>query len=105
MKEKYQELKKRYQHKIITTKDNIFWIAELMTVLNFDEIWKAEGNSLSSLTKREIAEEMFFKGNAYLLHHLNRFYEVDLNRIQKKLNKIAVEIFCTSQKKEMICEK
>ena len=38
--------------------------------------------------KEEIAEEMFFKGIAYVLDHMNNLKEIDINRIKGKIDKI-----------------
>ena len=67
--------------------DKIFHIADKITTFNFGEIWTVEGQTLTNLTKREIAEEMFFKGIAYILDHLKTLEEIDLDQIKIKLEK------------------
>ncbi len=69
--------------------DKIFAIADKITKYNFKEIWRIEGKSMLSLNKEEIAEEMFFKGIAYILDHLNNLDEIDIEAIQKKIDKIV----------------
>jgi hypothetical protein len=65
--------------------DKIFAIADKITKYNFKEIWEIEGKVMQSLKKEEIAEEMFFKGIAYILDHLYNLEEIDIGRIQKKI--------------------
>ena len=48
-----------------------------------------EGSVMLQLKKEEIAEEMFFKGIAYILDHLNNLKEINIGRIQKKIDKAA----------------
>ena len=68
--------------------DKIFGIADKITKYNFKEIWAVEGGAMLSLKKEEIAEEMFFKGIAYVLDHMNNLKEIDINRIKGKIDKI-----------------
>ena len=65
--------------------DKIFHIADEITKFNFSEIWEVEGQTIINLSQKEIAEEMFFKGIAYILDHLETLEEIDLERIRKKL--------------------
>ena len=65
--------------------DKIFHIADEITKFNFSEIWEVEGQTIINLSQKEIAEEMFFKGIAYVLDHLETLEEIDLERIRKKL--------------------
>ena len=65
--------------------DSIFIIADKITKYNFKEIWNVEGNSMSSLSKEEIAEEMFFKGIAYILEHLHNLNSIDVQKIEKDI--------------------
>ena len=69
--------------------DKIFSIADRVTKYNFKAIWDMEGDAMLQLKKEEIAEEMFFKGIAYILDHLSNLEEIDVGRIQKKLDKVA----------------
>ena len=69
--------------------DKIFVIADKVTKYNFKVIWGVEGSVMLQLKKEEIAEEMFFKGIAYILDHLNNLKEINIGRIQKKIDKAA----------------
>ena len=40
------------------------------------------------MKKEEIAEEMFFKGIAYILDHLNNLEEIDVDKVQRKIREI-----------------
>ncbi len=67
-------------------RDKIFNIADEITKFNFKEIWGIEGPvMIKDMSKEEIAEEMFFKGIAYILEHLHNLEEIDINKIQNKL--------------------
>ena len=68
--------------------DKIFYIADNITKYNFKGIWNIEGEALLSLSKEEIAEEMFFKGIAYILDHLDNIEEVKIDNIQNKIKEI-----------------
>jgi len=68
--------------------DKIFDIADKITKYNFKEIWSVEGQAMSNLNKEEVAEEMFFKGIAYILDHLSSLEEIDINRIKNKIKEI-----------------
>lgn len=66
--------------------DKIFNIADEITKFNFKEIWNVEGQiMLKDMSKEEIAEEMFFKGIAYILEHLHNLEEINIDKIQNKL--------------------
>lgn len=65
--------------------DKIFDIADNITKFNFEEIWDVEGKAIMDLSKKEIAEEMFFKGIAYILDHLETIEEINLDNIKNKL--------------------
>ena len=66
--------------------DKIFNIADEITKFNFKEIWNVEGQvMLKNMSKEEIAEEMFFKGIAYILEHLHNLEEINIDKIQNKL--------------------
>ncbi len=65
--------------------DKIFHIADKITTYNFNLIWNIEGTAMEKLSKKEIAEEMFFKGIAYTLDHLDTLEEIDLRKIKRKL--------------------
>ncbi len=67
--------------------DKIFAIADNVTKYNFKDIWDVEGAAMLTLKKEEIAEEMFFKGIAYILDHLHNLEEIDIDSIQKKIEK------------------
>ena len=41
-----------------------------------------------NLKKEEVAEEMFFKGMAYILDHLNNLKEINIKSIEKKIKEI-----------------
>jgi len=67
-------------------RDKIFNIADEITKFNFKEVWNVEGPiMIKDMNKEEIAEEMFFKGIAYILEHLHNLEEVDIDKIQNKL--------------------
>ena len=67
-------------------RDKIFNIADEITKFNFNEIWDIEGqNMINGMNKEEIAEEMFFKGIAYILEHLHNLEEINIDKIQNKL--------------------
>lgn len=68
--------------------DKIFAIADKITKYNFEEIWAMEGHAMNNLKKKEIAEEMFFKGMAYILDHLHNLKLVDIDKIQRKIKEI-----------------
>ena len=68
--------------------DKIFAIADKVTKHNFQSIWEIEKNAMDGLQKREIAEEMFFKGIAYTLDHLNTIEEIDVDNVQKKIREL-----------------
>lgn len=68
--------------------DKIFAIADKITKYNFEDIWDREGHAMNDLKKEEVAEEMFFKGIAYILDHLDNLEEVDIDRIKKKIMEI-----------------
>ena len=65
--------------------DKVFHIADKITKFNFEEIWRMEGSVMGTLQKNEIAEEMFFKGIAYILDHLETIEEINLDKIKIKL--------------------
>jgi len=69
--------------------DKIFAIADNITKFNFKEIWGMEGHAMNNLSKEEIAEEMFFKGIAYILDHLNNLKEINVDRIKEKLKEVV----------------
>jgi hypothetical protein len=69
------------------TQDKIFAIADMITKYNFKEIWNNEGQAMQNLKKEEIAEEMFFKGIAYILDHANNLKEINIDSVKKKLEK------------------
>ncbi|MCK5283607.1 MAG: hypothetical protein KAK00_09465 [Nanoarchaeota archaeon] len=69
--------------------DKIFAIADKITKYNFREIWGIERQAMGRLEKEEVAEEMFFKGIAYILDHLNNLEEIDIDRIKKKIMEIS----------------
>jgi len=69
--------------------DKIFDIADKITKHNFKEIWGVEGSAMLSLKAEEIAEEMFFKGIAYILDHLSNLEEIDISSVQKKIKEIV----------------
>ena len=69
--------------------DKIFTIADKITKYNFKEIWDVEGNAMLDLRKKEIAEEMFFKGIAYILDHLSKLNEIDIDNVQKKIIEVV----------------
>jgi hypothetical protein len=71
--------------------DKIFDIADNITKFNFKEIWNVEGKAMIPLKKEEIAEEMFFKGIAYILDHLVKIKEIDIDKIKEKLDEIIQE--------------
>ena len=64
--------------------NKIFAIADNITKFNFKEIWDIEGISIMNLKKEEIAEEMFFKGIAYILDHLESLNEINIDSVEKK---------------------
>ena len=67
-------------------RDKIFNIADEITKFNFEEIWGIEGPTMvNQMNKEEIAEEMFFKGIAYILEHLHNLEEINIDKIQNKL--------------------
>ena len=67
-------------------RDKIFNIADEITKFNFKEIWAVEGSIMTNnMNKKEIAEEMFFKGIAYILEHLHNLEEINIDKIQNKL--------------------
>lgn len=68
--------------------NKIFEIADQITKFNFEQIWKIEGESIINLKKKEIAEEMFFKGIAYILDHLETFEQIDLETVKKNFKEI-----------------
>jgi len=68
--------------------NKIFEIADKITKHNFKKIWNIEGQVMSGLQKNEIAEEMFFKGIAYILDHLNSIQQINIDSVNKKLNKL-----------------
>lgn len=68
--------------------DKIFHIADKITKFNFNEIWSIEGQTLTNLNKKEAAEEMFFKGIAYILDHLETLEVIDLDQVEMKLKEI-----------------
>lgn len=66
--------------------DKIFDIADRITKHDFKEIWSIEGQNINaSLNKEEVAEEMFFKGIAYILDHLHNLEEIDLDKLRDKI--------------------
>ncbi|MEK0371132.1 MAG: hypothetical protein QQN55_08265 [Nitrosopumilus sp.] len=65
--------------------DKIFEIADKITKFNFKEIWNMEGHAMENLSKKEVAEEMFFKGLAYMLEHLNNLQEIDIDEVKGKI--------------------
>jgi len=69
----------------VEKEDKIFHLADTITKYNFEQIWSVEGTAIEKLTKQEIAEEMFFKGIAYTLDHLETLEEIDLNKTKRKL--------------------
>ncbi len=69
--------------------DKIFDIADKITKHNFMTIWEVEGNAMLELEKKEIAEEMFFKGIAYILDHLTNLKEVEIDKIHNKIREIT----------------
>ncbi len=69
--------------------DKIFEIADQITTFNFEQIWEIEGESIINLKKKEIAEEMFFKGIAYILDHLETFEQINLETVKKSFKEIA----------------
>lgn len=69
--------------------DKIFDIADKITKHNFKEIWMMEGDAMEGLKKEEVAEEMFFKGIAYILDHLSNLREVKIDRIREKLKDVG----------------
>lgn len=68
--------------------DKIFAIADKITKYSFKEIWQTEGHTMNSLKREEVAEEMFFKGIAYILDHLNNLDEVNIDKVQRKIKEI-----------------
>ena len=71
------------------TQDKIFEIADEITKFNFESIWQVEGPSMENqMNKKETAEEMFFKGIAYILEHLNKLGEVDIDNVRGKINEV-----------------
>ena len=68
--------------------DKIFAIADKITKFNFKEIWDMEGHAMNTLKNEEVAEEMFFKGMAYILDHLNNLKLVKINKLEKKIKEI-----------------
>lgn len=69
--------------------DKIFEIADKLTKYHFKEIWSIEGQAMNGLKKEEVAEEMFFKGIAYILDHLNTLNEIKIDEIKEKLKDVA----------------
>jgi len=69
--------------------DKIFDIADKITKYNFPAIWEIEKQPLETLTKKEVAEEMFFKGIAYILDHLDNLKEINIQKLQQKLKEIV----------------
>ena len=67
--------------------DKRFAIADKITKFNFKEIWDIEGESMNNLSKKEVAEEMFFKGIAYIIDHLNKMDEINIESIKEKIEK------------------
>ena len=67
--------------------DKIFQIADTITRYNFDEIWNREGQTMVTLGKKDVAEEMFFKGIAYILDHLTSLEQIDLEKVKQELEK------------------
>ena len=67
--------------------DKIFSVADKVTKFNFEEIWSNEKDAMLTLTKEEIAEEMFFKGIAYILDHLHNLKEINIDKAIKKIEK------------------
>lgn len=68
--------------------NKIFAIADNITKFNFKDIWNIEGNSIMNLKKEEIAEEMFFKGIAYILDHLESLNEINIDSVENKISKL-----------------
>lgn len=68
--------------------NKIFHIADRITKFNFKEIWNIEGTVMQTLSKEEIAEEMFFKGIAYILDHLESLEAIDLENVKNRLENI-----------------
>ena len=68
--------------------DKIFGIADRITKFNFSTIWDIEGDITMTLRKEEIAEEMFFKGIAYILDHLDTFDEINLDSVEESFKEI-----------------
>ena len=71
--------------------DKIFGIADKITKYNFKEIWDIEGEQIVKLNKNEIAEEMFFKGIAYILDHLEQLNEINIDKVKNSLHEIMEE--------------
>lgn len=69
--------------------DKIFSIADKITKYNFKEIWMMEHHTMNTLKKEEVAEEMFFKGIAYILDHLHNLNDIDIDNVQKKIKDIT----------------
>lgn len=63
--------------------DKIFGIANKITKHSFEEIWGIEGKDMKQLSKKEIAEEMFFKGIAYTLENLDAINKIDIEEIKQ----------------------
>lgn len=68
--------------------DKIFAIADKITIFNFESIWQVEGlNMETQMDKKEVGEEMFFKGIAYALEHLNKLDLVSIDEINNGIDK------------------
>lgn len=73
----------------MNTQDKIFEIADKITEFNFESIWGVEGTNIENgMNKKEAAEEMFFKGIAYILEHLDRLGEVDINKVKSRISEV-----------------
>ncbi len=68
-------------------RNKIFKVCDKIVSFSFDEIWKIEGKNISNLSKKEIAEEMFFKGLAYMLDHVCVIEDINLNNFERKIRK------------------
>jgi hypothetical protein len=69
--------------------DKIFAIADKITKFNFEEIWNREGHAMNNLKKEEVAEEMFFKGIAYILDHLHNLNLAKIDDVEKEIKEVT----------------
>ena len=69
--------------------DKIFAIADKVTKFSFEEIWIMEGKAMNGLQKEEVAEEMFFKGIAYILDHLHSLNLVKIDDVEKEIKEVT----------------